>query len=173
MTAFRRVRAQRVLREAEGYLELAMPRHALSTLDRLTDPGTFEAHKLWLQGEALRALEQYAAATGPLERAADLAPSNTAIYLALGWCYKRSGRLVDAIGVLTRAREADPSQAILHYNLACYHSLAGQKAAALEALAEALKIEPQYREQIVDESDFDSLRHDPEFQTLTGLSFSG
>jgi len=127
-----RVRLQRVLREAEGYLELSMPRQALSLLDRVEDPGTYRGHLLYLKGEALRALEQYQDAVPILVNAVDLAPSNIHAWMALGWCYKRTGRLDDAIDSLEKAHEVEPSEALIEYNLACYYSLKGIKQRALE-----------------------------------------
>jgi tetratricopeptide (TPR) repeat protein len=164
-----RVRYQRILREAGGYLELGLPRNALDILSRMTEPGTFKGHKLYLTGEALRALERYGEASQVLEEASELTPSNIQVWLALGWCYKRSGRLDQAISALEHAREVDADQAIIHYNLACYWSLCGEKERALNCLSKAIQIEPNYRDLIGDESDFDPIRSDPDFQALTSM----
>jgi len=102
----------------------------------------------------------------PLERAAKAAPEDLRVRMALGWCYKRTGRLDLAIETLEQAMANDPHEAVLRYNLACYLSLAGQKCRALRYLAEALAMEPQFRELIDDEADFNPLRSDPEFQAL-------
>jgi hypothetical protein len=55
---------------------------------------------------------------------------------------------------------------VLHYNLACYLSLAGQRRGALRSLTDALALDPTFGKLVDDESDFDSLRSDPEFQAL-------
>ena len=55
----------------------------------------FEAS--YLMGEALRALERYREALKPLEVAAALRPDEVHVALALGWCYKRTHRLAQAI----------------------------------------------------------------------------
>ncbi|HQU44827.1 MAG TPA: tetratricopeptide repeat protein, partial [Pirellulales bacterium] len=120
MSGSNRTRVQRVLREVEGYLELGMPQTALDLISRLADPGTFRGQKLYLTGEALRALQRHAEAIAALEQAADLLPSKLDIWLALGWCRKRTGRLDLAIGALERAEEVSPEEAVVHYNLACY-----------------------------------------------------
>ena len=78
-----------------------------------------------LKGEALRSLERYREAIQPLEMAASLRPGDTGVALALGWCYKRTNRLAQAIDALDRARRHNPENPLLHYNLACYWSLAG------------------------------------------------
>lgn len=170
MSVIHRVRHQRILREAEGYLELGLPQAALDTLARIAEPGTFLGQKLYLTGEALRALERNAEAIPVLEQAAELRPSEISVWLALGWCYKRCGRIDSAIGALEKAEEVAPEDAIVHYNLACYLSLAGRKDDAINRLARALNIDPDYRDMVGTESDFDPIRDDPEFQSLAGLS---
>jgi tetratricopeptide (TPR) repeat protein len=167
--ATNQIRCKRIIREAEGYLELGLPQHALDALDRMTDPGTFKGARLWLMGEALRSQERFAEAAEVLEQAIELSPSKIEVYLGLGWCYKRTNRLSEAIRALERARDADPDQAIVHYNLACYHSLASHKHDAIECLSRALILVPNYRDMISAESDFDPIRNDPDFQALTSI----
>lgn len=170
MPSASRVRLKQVLREAEGYLELQMPHHALSALKQIAGPEAPRSYQFYfLEGEARRALEQYNAAIASLERAADLAPSNIHVWVALGWCYKRTGHLDLAIQSLERAIEAEPDEALLHYNLACYWSLAGNKPQALEYLSRSFTLDPGYRDMVAEESDFDPLRSDPDFQALTSV----
>ncbi len=166
MTIRRRILRARIQREAEGYLELGMPEHALQTLGRLGDPAAFDGRALYLWGEGLRALQRYCEALMPLERAAKAAPDDIRVRIALGWCYKRTGRLDLAIDALEQALLVEPEAALLRYNLACYLSLAGQKRRALRYLSQALAIDPAYRTLIEDELDFDPLRADPEFQAI-------
>lgn len=166
MTVERRARRAKIQREAEGYLELDMPHHALQTLGRLGNPVTFSSHTLYLWGEALRMMERYFEALMPLERAARAAPNDLHIRIALAWCYKRTGRLDLAIDALEQALIVTPTQPLLRYNLACYLSLAGQKRRSLRHLAQALAINPTYRELVDAEPDFDPLRADSEFQAI-------
>ena len=169
MSGGNRIRLQRILREVEGYLEIEMPQAALDALDRIKEPGTFRGQQMYLTGEALRALERYSEAIGPLEKAADLQPSNLRIWLALGWCHKRTGRLDLAIEALERAEEVAPEEAVVPYNLACYWSLAGKKDQALTYLSRAIAMDPEFRDRIHAESDFDPIRSDPEFRALTEI----
>src|SRR5260370_30385365 len=87
--------------------------------------------------------------------------------MALAWCYKRTHRLAQAIDALERAQSRNQDEPLLHYNLACYWSLAGNPTKALDELAVALDLEPMLRSQIPDESDFDALRGNPDFERLT------
>lgn len=170
MSLGNRIRYQRLLREAEGYLELGLPRLAIEALDRMGEPGTFKGKQLYLMGEALRAQGRFSEAIEALEASAEKAPSKIDIYLALGWCRKRTGRLDLAVEALEKALEVDPNAPILHYNLACYWTLAGDKAHALSYLGEALRRDGDYRELINSETDFDALRNDPDFQSLIGVT---
>lgn len=168
MPSLSRIRRQQILRAAEGYLELEMPRQALDSLSRLAEE-EFNPIAWLLKGESLRALGECEAAIVPLRKAADEAPSDMHVWLALGWCYKRIGRLDKAIESLEEALEAAPNEAIIHYNLACYWSLAGNKRQAILFLGQALEIDPNYRDKISDETDFDAIRQDPQFRMITSV----
>jgi len=183
MSDLNRIRRQQILREAEGYLDLitvfgdAMPcrpdtrdqlaRRVLKTLDRVDNPGGHKAHVLFLRGQALRAMDNFLDAVPLLREAAELEPQNIHTRLSLGWCYKRCRRLDLAIQALEEALEADASQAIIHYNLACYWSLAGNVKLAVVYLSQAFDIEPEYRDLVASEPDFDPIRNHPHFQALT------
>ncbi len=140
--------------QAEGYLELGMARHALDVLTRYGEPATLPDHALYLKGQG----------------AAQGNPHNISAWLALGWCYKRAGKLDRAIESLEEALSAEPNDALVHYNLACYWSLAKNKRQTLVYLSRALDLEDEYRTLVADESDFDLLRDDPAFQALVRVT---
>ena len=165
----RRIRLNKVQREAEGYLELGLPHLALDVLTRLGDPVDFGPTTLYLWGETLRALGRYRDAIEPLQRASQADPENIHIWLALAWCHKRTGRIDLAVEAISSALVADPNEALLHYNLACYLSMSGEKNRALGHLSQALSLDPDYRRLIDDERDFDPIRTDPEFQAITSI----
>jgi tetratricopeptide (TPR) repeat protein len=167
MSRIIRDRIKRQLDEAEGFLMLDLPGRALEILERRSDWATMQFEASFLTGEALRSLERYREALKPLEVAAGLRPQDVGVAIALGWCYKRTHRLAQAIDALERAERHNPEEPLLHYNLACYWSLAGNASKALDELAEALELEPELRNLIPDESDFDQLRGNPEFERLT------
>jgi Flp pilus assembly protein TadD len=177
-----RVRRQQILREAEGYLELltsapekfalsAEPRHRLArrilkTLDQAEFTGPRKAQQLFLQGQALRAMDLFGQAIRPLEQSAELDSENIHVWLALGWCYKRVGRIDLAIQALEEAVEVDPEAAIVYYNLACDWSLAANVKNAVHYLRIAFDLEPNYRDLVDAERDFDSIRNHPGFQAI-------
>jgi tetratricopeptide (TPR) repeat protein len=159
-------RIRRQLDEAEGYLMLELPRRSLEIIDSRAEWTGMQFEASFLKGEALRSLKRYREALKPLELAASLRPGDTRVALALGWCYKRTNRLAQAIDSLARVSQHHPEEPLLHYNLACYWSLAGNSSKALDELTTALEIEPELRALIADETDFDRLRAHPDFQRL-------
>lgn len=170
------------LREAEGYLDLLIPsagqfrlprelrmplaERALTALDHACVAGNGSAHALFLRGQALRIMERYADAVEPLRQAAELAPDDQHVRLALAWCYKRCQRLDLAIAALEDALESSPNSPILHYNLACYWGLARQVRRSVAFLSRAFELDPDYRDRVADEPDFDPVRQHPHFQSL-------
>ena len=161
-----RDQVRRLLDEAEGYLMLDLPGRSLEILDSRSEWSTMQFEANFLKGETLRCLDRYREALKPLEIAATLRPSDTRVALALGWCYKRTNRLAQAIDSLERALRAHAEEPLLHYNLACYWSLAGNITKAVNALSAALELDPELRSLIAEESDFDQLRGNPEFDRL-------
>jgi tetratricopeptide (TPR) repeat protein len=162
-----RHRLQRTRCEAEGYLELGMPTQALQSLHRHDNDVRSDAHSCYLLGESLRELCRYDEAIAPFRRSLELIPDDIHTCMALGWCYKRVGQLDLAIEALECALLVEPGEAILHYNLACYWSLVHDRHLALQHLAEALEIDGNFRDLVHGEPDFDPLRCDPLFRSLT------
>lgn len=179
------VRRQQILRQAEGYLDLAMAcadllplsppvrnrlaQRALSALAQVDHSRASKSHCSYLQGQALRVMERFPEAIEYFESAAEQDSENVHIWLALGWCHKRVGKLDMAIQSLEEALAFEPGEAIIYYNLACYWSLANNVKLALEYLSRAFSIDPDYRDLISGERDFDPIRSDPRFQELTSV----
>lgn len=140
---------------------------ALDELRGLPDEDRLGRSASLLEGEALRALGDWEAALVPLERAAEGSRGRIEAAMGLGWCYKRLGRLPDAIEALRRAVKAFPDQPVLHYNLACYHSVAGDVASAIDHLTRAIAMDGRFRDLTGTERDFDAIRADPRFVAVT------
>ena len=173
---------QQLLNEAEGYLDLILvfvdrwklatalrdrlAYRALDCLNRIDWPEDQQGEVFYLKGQAYRAMERYRQAVPLLQTAAQFEPFNVPVWLALGWCYKRCGRLDLAIESLEAGLLYDDHQAILHYNLACYWSLVENHKLSVAYLTRALELDSEYRKLVADEPDFDAVREDPEFQSL-------
>ncbi|MCA9214227.1 MAG: tetratricopeptide repeat protein [Planctomycetales bacterium] len=184
MSGYSRIRRQQLVQEAEGYIDLVMclsdkwalsddyrstlAKRSLRVLDLLDDCQSDHPRVLYLRGQAYRLMHRYRDAIAPLQRASELDPDNMHVNLALGWCFKRIGRIDSAIQALEEAIELYNNEGILHYNLACYWSLARNLGLALSHLSIAFDLEPSYREMAQYEEDFDALRDHPEFMILTG-----
>jgi len=93
MTTLNRDRLQRVRREAEGYLELGMPGHALGSLQRSGKIVHCDARGSYLLGECFREMRRYREAIFPLRRSLELIPDDIHVWMALAWCYKRVGHV--------------------------------------------------------------------------------
>jgi tetratricopeptide (TPR) repeat protein len=174
-----------LIRQAQGYLDLVtvccdfwepgpevrdpLVYRALDALARLDEGDRVKSDALFLTGQAFRAIELHRDAIAPLREASRIEPDNIHIWLALGWCYKRIGRLDRAIEALEEALTVDPSGALIHYNLACYWSLAGSLNAALTYLSNAFEIDASFRNLVDAEPDFDPIRQHPAFQELTAV----
>lgn len=185
VTSYARTRRQQLLQEVEGYLDLAMvlsdrfrltipardrvATRALETLNKLEEKTRTSAIGLHLEGQAYRVMERYGDAIEALDKSRQLEPENIHTLLALGWCYKRMEKIDAAIQSLEDALAACPDEAIIHYNLACYWSLAKNVPLALVYLSQSFDLDPEYRDMVADESDFDPLREHPEFVTLTSV----
>jgi Flp pilus assembly protein TadD len=165
-----RIRRQQLITQAEGYLELGMARHALEVIARCGDAESLGDHALYLKGESLRSLGQFREALKPLGEAAQRNPDNVHVWLALGWCHKRCGRIDLAIESLEEALAVEPNDPLIHYNLACYWALVGKKRQALSYLARAFDLKDDYRGLVVGEPDFDPIRSDPAFQALVKVT---
>ncbi len=176
---------RRLIREAEGFLELAtlfedryslepedktgLADRCLETLSRITEPGSRLSQVRYLEGQAHRLAARYPQAIESLEEAWDLDTSNAHTCLAMAWCYKRMDQLESAVEAMKDALEIDPESGIAHYNLACYLALLQQAKPALDHLSAAIEIDPAFRLLAIDETDFDPIRSDPEFRSLATL----
>lgn len=185
MTDFLRSRRKQILREAEGYLDLAtacadrlglqcitrdrMAARALESLNRLDGNGRNRVEAFYLEGQAYRVMERFPDAILALDKAAELDHDNIHVWLALGWCHKRTGRLDKAIEALEEALQINDRQAIVHYNLACYWSLVRNVKIAVQYLEQAFDLDPAYRDLVPEEHDFDPIREHPRFQELMSV----
>jgi tetratricopeptide (TPR) repeat protein len=163
-----RDRITRKLEAAEGYLMIDLPHQALDLLQSRADWASMQFEASFLTGEALRALGRFREAIVPLEHATTLKPGHVGVAIALGWCYKRTHRLAQAIDALEGAARKHPGEAIVHYNLACYWSLVGNAPRALDELELALALEPELRKRIASDDDFAALRGNPDFARIVG-----
>ena len=142
---------------------------SLETIQRLDNYAKNRVETWYLEGQAYRVMERYSDAICALDRAAELDHDNIHVWLALGWCHKRTGRMDKAIEALEEALQVNDRQAIVHYNLACYWSLVRNVKFAIRFLEQAFELDPAYRDLVASEHDFDPIREHPRFQELMSV----
>ena len=160
------VQVLRIAQEAEGFMELGLFHRALQRAERLLASRTGRQAGLTLKAECFRRAERFDEAIPVLEEALQEWPEDEGLWVNMGWCRKRTGRLDLAIQAMEDLLARQPESPIGHYNLACYLALAGDKERCLGELRLAFELDPSLKELAQEESDFDSLRNDPEFQKL-------
>jgi tetratricopeptide (TPR) repeat protein len=180
-----RVRRKRLIREAEGYLDLMMvfedrwpldlalkkqiADRMLVCLAKIKKPLGHKPYVLFLKGQACLACNRFKQAIHHLRLSAKLDGENIHTLIALAWCYKRTDQLDLAIATLEEALVLDSQSAIAHYNLACYFALQKNTPSAVMHLTMAIDLNSDYRKHVAKESDFDPIRHDPGFVAATSL----
>ena len=73
-----------------------------------------------------------------------------------------------AIAGLQELLAETPDDPTSEFNLACAYALTGRKPEALEHLSRAIELDPEFRDNARTDSDFDSIRDDPEFSAIAG-----
>lgn len=178
-----KIRREKIIRQAEGYLDLIMcledqwrldepiiqviTGKALKVLDELDETSGRRSHVAFLRGQTFRVRRDYQNAVVAFEESLENDYENIHTHLGMAWCYKRMNMIDSAIGSLNHANEIEPENAIVLYNLACYWALAGNVLNCCEHLHYALELEGGLRELIDAESDFDLVRRSAEFQSIT------
>jgi tetratricopeptide (TPR) repeat protein len=170
MAAATAAQQQRAIEAAQGYLMLELPDAALRRLGLFPDAESAPAVVEQLRGEAYRQKEDFEQALKHFQRVPTDEGSQLELRISMAWCFKRIGRLDQAIASMKAAYRDSPKAAIVLYNLACYYSLAGEKDEALSWLARAIRMDASYRKLVPKESDFDPIRNDQEFLYLMQLS---
>jgi tetratricopeptide (TPR) repeat protein len=151
---------------AEGYLMLEMPAQALLKLELIPecDDRCFEFYTL--KAEAYRMIKDHPQALDAFHSAYAVNPTDVSTLLGMAWCYKRVDQLESAISIMHQAYKVSPKQPLVLYNLSCYYALDGNKEEALHWLVRSLRLDSSLRKLVDDETDFDQLRDDQDFQFI-------
>lgn len=160
----------RQVKAAEGYLALSMPDHALRELDEISDVGNDQYRISMLKGEALQAKREHRLALDEFRLAHLDRPTDLHAMMGMAWCFKRIDQLHNAIDTMKLAYQFHKEIPVVLYNLACYYALAGEKENALSWLGRSLRMDRSLLDELQDETDFDSLRTDADFQHLIQLT---
>ena len=162
----------RQLLAAEGYVALSMPDHALRELSHIQDVGNKRYVACMLRGEALLLKNDQRKGLDAFREAHVERPTDLDALMRMAWCFKRIDQLPQAIDAMKLAYQFHKDVPVVLYNLACYYSLAGEKDDALSWLGRAFRMDRQLLNLIPNETDFDPLRNDVDFQHLLQLTSS-
>ena len=157
-------RRKRHLNAAEGYLMLEMPVQALRELSHITGQDRDSEKYCRFLGQSLQLAERFTEALDAYQDAYEKNPQNLTTLMGMAWCFKRTDQLTSAIGIMEEAYQHHADEPVVLYNLSCYFALADDKANALSWLGRALRMEPRLTKLIPEESDFNTLRNDKDFQ---------
>lgn len=160
----------RQLRAAEGYLALNMPDHALRELDAIPEMGDEQYQVFMLRGESLQLKKDHDRALAAFCQAHEQKPTDLVALMGMAWCFKRVDQLPRAIEAMKQAYQFHKEVPVVLYNMSCYYALAGDKDNALSWLGRSLRMDRKFLDLIPTETDFDSLRDDPDFVRLLELS---
>jgi adenylate cyclase len=99
------------------------------------------------------------------EKHLELNPDAHALYLGAG-ALVQLGERDRGLEWTKRARAIDPEDPGVLYNVACAYAQLGERDAAMTCLEKAVQNGFGHHEWLENDSDLDSLRNDPRFQTL-------
>lgn len=125
------------------------------------------------RGLAYARLQQVARALEDYDRALLLNPQFATAHNNRGLCFVRLGNYELALAEYQKAIDVDPQYATAHYNAACAAALNHNAAVACAWLEKAIRLAPRYQAMARRDSDFDAIREDTTFQTLTAGETAG
>jgi tetratricopeptide (TPR) repeat protein len=157
---------QRLVDQADGWLDLRCPERALQLLDPLLTHPEGRLEGLALRIRANARLGDFASALTDLGELQAKALDDDWVDLTEAWCRRRTDDLPGAIRCIEQLLARNSRSDIGHFNHACYLALAGERDRAIDALSLACGLNPECRTVARDEPDFDSLRADDRFRQL-------
>lgn len=100
------------------------------------------------------------------EHALSLNPGNSrALYLGAS-CLEQVGEPERAMEWAERALQLDPHHPVMLYNIACFHAVADRVDLAIDHLERAMELGFHHRDWVMSDSDLESVRAHPRFQSL-------
>lgn len=118
--------------------------------------------------EAMTAMQsnEFAGASEALQKVVELRPDDGRGWFYLGYCLHMDGKIDEAIVAHKKAIELKANEATAIYNLACAYSLKNEAEKSISTLKLAIEKGMQDYDQIANDSDFDNVRENAEFQEL-------
>jgi tetratricopeptide (TPR) repeat protein len=154
----------KALRRWERYEEAFL---ALERAMQLTADDATEHSRCWHEkGDVLKNLERYEEALDAYEKAIALNPNSGDTWKRHGYILTKLGRYVEALTSLEKGKELHPMLGGSYYNFAYYHAAQGQVELAIEHLQQAIALYPKFKDELINDEDFEALRQDDRFKQL-------
>ncbi len=118
-----------------------------------------EGKKFYLKHQYLNAVSEY-------RRALVGNPQDAETYGLMGYSYYRNGQLDAAVNTLQQSLQINPKTITSHYNLALVYWAQSQKNKSIEEINQIYLLDPTYKKQIYDDTQFKTIIHSPEYQEL-------
>ncbi len=157
---------ERIVDQADGWLELRCPERAVELLPPLLAEPAARACGLALRVRASARLGAFGAALDDIAELRALQPDDEWVDLTEAWCRRRHDDLEGAIRCVEQLIARDQRHDVAYFNLACYLALARDEDRAIDALSVACGLNPSNRALALDEPDLDGLRTDERFRQL-------
>jgi choline-sulfatase len=105
----------------------------------------------------------FASALASYRRVLEALPDDFQSLVQAGTCARRTGDVEASASFFDAAARLRPDSWIPVYNHACLMAVTGDRVAALQLLRRALELRPAAVDLLADDTDWESLRNDPEF----------
>lgn len=149
--------AKLALVEAEGWLELGVPRNSLKALSRIEFPENETCLILRARVRVLLHLRRWRQANSLSRIAMERFPDDPHIVAQKAFTLEQLGRAKKAIKVIMSTPEPIRVSGILHYNIACYESLLGDRVIAEKLIERAISMNAKMRKLARSDDDLKSV----------------
>lgn len=148
---------QKALTRVQGYLELEMPKEALSELKTFHKALRDSPIAVEMAIVVLIRLQRWKTAAAQARKLCRLQPGLPAGFIHLAYCLHETGQTAAARETLLRGPSALHKEATYFYNLACYEAVLGDLDSARRHLARSISINKRFLEFARNDTDLAAL----------------
>ncbi len=147
----------RLVRAADGYLELGMHEDAWAEVAVIPDEFRLSLDVVLIRMEILRTMHRWIEAAALGREALAVHPECGALYLVTSYAVRRSSNVADAKAVLLSGECALQKEAMFFFNVACYECQLENLESAKEWLLQAFALDDKYRRIACEDPDVEAL----------------
>ena len=153
------------LRAAQGWLELGALADSFAELDNIEPRHRAQPEVLKIRWSVCQTAKKWTEATEVAEELTRVVPAEFDGYWMRSFALHEMGRTQEAYDKLVSARGGFSGEYLLHYNLGCYLVRLGRLDEARGSLKVAFVLNPNMREQALEDPDLEPLRTELERPT--------